>query len=106
MNMTRPINILDDYTLIYEITCLPTIIYAQSTKASEPFEFKDNIDIPSYLSTSSIECRFSIYHRNGDLIELSSEMLPSSGFTIKNTMNITPLKMINKLVEQLLRNIN
>ncbi len=100
------INPLEKYIIVYEVTCLPHILYAQTTKASEPIFFKDNFDIPNELSNLPIECRYSIYNNDGTFIEISSEIMPASGFAIKNSINLTPRKMINKLMESILKHLN
>lgn len=93
---------LDGYTIVYEITALPYIIYAEIAEAKSPLEFKGNVYVPEEIKTIPVECRFSLYKPDGSLEELSSNMVPASGMTIKAAVNITPLKMIDKLLNKLL----
>lgn len=100
------VNYLDDYDLIYEITCLPNIIYAEKTKASQPICFSHDLYIPKELAAAIVECRFSLYHnKSGRLIELSSNMLPASKAILNEHLNRIPLEMIKRLGDTIL-NLN
>jgi hypothetical protein len=97
--MSRP-NPLEDYILIYEVTILPTILFAQLVKANEPLEFKD-FELPQETIGSTVECRFSLYDKEGKLLELSSNTVPGYPSTIVASLNIVPLKMIKTLLTKL-----
>lgn len=92
---------LDDYCLIYEVTSLPVILYASREPASAPLTFND-FNIPIDLVARPIEVRISIYEiRTGDLVDLTSEMMPASSPIIQNALNIIPLKMIYALMKKM-----
>ena len=85
---------LSDYRLTYEITSLPTIVFAGMTAADEPFHFT-RFEVPPI--NGPIECRFSLFDKSGNLIELSNQYVHST--TLVATCNIVPLRMIEKLVK-------
>ena len=87
---------ISEYTLVYEITSLPHIIFAATTPANEPFDLKE-ITIGRELFSTVIECRFSLYNSQGALVDLVSKV--TSGAGVKSIANIIPLKMIENLVK-------
>ena len=93
-------NILSTYRLVYEITALPTILFAQSTTAEEPLEFR-SFEIPEPLQGTPVECRFLLFNQEGNLIELSSNIYPGYPSTLAAACSLIPLKMINKLLDNL-----
>lgn len=91
-------NILENYTITYQVTVLPTVIFSGMTKASEPLYFKKDLEIPKDIKGYPIECRFALYNEEGEGIDMVSEMVVANGYILKNTLNIVPLKMIEKLL--------
>lgn len=95
-------NPLANYSLVYEVTSLPDVLYAFKCIATEPLEFSD-FYVPAGLSGKPIEVRVSLYDElTGDLAELSSDMMPASPGVIMHALNLTPLKMIQKLMQKLM----
>lgn len=93
---------LYSYKMAYEITALPYTIFAQLVSAAEPLEFKESFYIPEEIRMLPVECRFTLFSPSGEVIELASQMVPASMTTIKAAVNVTPLKMIDKLLRRLL----
>lgn len=93
-------SILDEYTIDYHITCLPSVLYAGLHKASDIPEFS-GFTIPEDLRQQPIECRFALYNKSGELIELASQMAPGMPLAISKVINMIPLRMVDKLVQGL-----
>ena len=94
-------NPLDQYCLVYEVTSLPHVLFASKVNATEPLEFNEFV-VPAGLSAQPIEVRISIYDDiTGDLVELSSDMMPASPGVIRHALNLTPLKMVQNLIQKL-----
>ena len=93
---------IDNYSLVYNITALPHILYASQTPANQPLTFDaDKLYVPGELKGLPVELRISLYDPEGNLVELSSVMLPASPPTISTCANLTGLKLVNKLVKKL-----
>lgn len=86
---------LEEYKISYEITILPHVIYSQLVSANNPLEFKE-LYIPPELENKAIECRFVLFSPKGECIELSNNIVLKNN--LKYTLNIVPLKIIQKLV--------
>lgn len=96
-------NPLENYIIIYEVTCLPTVLFADKVIATEPLEFND-FHIPAGLSGQPIEVRISIYDNiTGDIVELNSDMVPASPGVVRHALNLSPLLMIQNLMQKLIR---
>lgn len=91
-------NVLSNYYIIYEITALPDILFAELVEATEILEFK-GFEIPNHLISSLIEARISLYSKKGHLIEMSSKFLPGYPSTITAYCNITPLRLISNMLQ-------
>ena len=92
-------NILDSYTLVYNITAIPNILFANITKGSEPLSFDSNkLTIPGDLKGQPLELRIMMFKPDGNLFEMSSVMLPSSAAIIAQTAELTGLKMVKKIM--------
>lgn len=89
---------LADYKLVYEIGVMPTIIIASMTPANQPLYY-EVIEVPPHLKAIPIECRFLLFDPTGNLIEMAHEIQMAS--MLVTTVNMTPLKMINKFLAQL-----
>ena len=95
-------NNLSKYILVYNITALPTILYASLTPADEPLTFDaSKFVIPPELVGTPIELRVSMYNPEGTLIELASNMLPANAVMIANSAQLTGLKLVKKLIDNL-----
>jgi len=95
-------NNISKYMLVYNITALPAILYASMTPADEPLTFdSDKLEIPPDLNGIPIELRISIYNPEGKLIELASNMLPANSVVIAQTAQLTGLKLVKKLIDNL-----
>jgi len=93
---------ISKYILVYNITALPTILYASMTPADQPLTFDaSKLHVPNELSGTPIELRISMYNPNGVLIELASNMLPANSLIIANTAQLTGLKLVKKLIDNL-----
>jgi len=92
-------NILSQYYIIYEITALPDILFFQMVKADEILEFS-GFHIPTYLSGGLIEARISLFSSEGDLVEMSSKLLPGFPSTVAAYCNLIPLKLINNMLQE------
>ncbi len=91
---------LSDYSLVYEITVMPHILFASLTPANEYYQFdKGKLFIPKELLGSPIECRFALFDKEGNLTELVHRIETSS--TLIPILNTIPLRMINTLLEKL-----
>lgn len=94
---------IDNYTLVYSITALPNILFANMTKASEPLTFnRDKFIIPAEIKDIPIELRIYLFNQKGILIEMSSNILPPSAGIICQTAELTGLKLVEKLLDNLL----
>ncbi len=85
------------YNLVYHITIIPEVIFAGITTCNEPFHFT-RLEVPSHLKANPIECRFTIFSPEGDLIEMCNEYTTYA--TLVSIANIVPLKMIEKLTRR------
>lgn len=93
---------MKDYILVYNITSLPSVIYASVTPATQPLTFdSDKLFIPQELKGLPIELRISMFDGEGNLVEMSSVMLPSSAATIATCANLTGLKLVKKVLDKL-----
>ena len=91
---------IKNYRLVYNITAIPTVYYGYCTPANEPLEFDpDKLVIPDDLKGIPVELRISLYDPEGQLIELSSNMLPAAPATICNLANKTGLSLSLKAVQ-------
>jgi hypothetical protein len=88
---------LKDCTIVYQVTCLPDILFSSLTPATNVYQFnKEDFIIPKHLSNLPIEIRIAFYTNEGKLIDLSSTMAFSQ--TLVSLLNIIPLKMIDNLL--------
>ncbi len=93
---------IDDYKLVYSITALPNILFANMTSASQPLTFDSaKFTIPQEIKGVSIELRIYLFNPNGILIEMSSIMLPASAPIICQTAEFTGLKLVDQLIKNL-----
>lgn len=88
---------LDNYFLVYNITCLPIVIFSKLILANNYLKF-DKFYLPPELESNLIECNFCLYDKEGELIEFSHNM--ASKLHITSTINNVPLKMIKNLLLQ------
>lgn len=101
MNSAAPTamsNPLANYRIVYEVTVAPHIIFCEMTPADQYFTFP-TLEIPPELRQQPIDCRFLLFDQEGQLIEM--EMQTAGEQTLCYTLNITPLKMIQRLVARL-----
>ena len=92
---------IKEYIIVYNITVLPTILFAQLTQANEPLEFdKDKFNIPDVLKGQPVELRVSLYKSSGEIEEMISDILPSSSAIICNMANLYGLKLVKKLLDK------
>lgn len=92
---------INQYKIVYNITAIPTVYYGYCTSAVEPLEFDpDKLMIPEELKGIPVELRISLYDPEGQLIELSSTMLPAAPATICNVANKTGLALSLKAVQK------
>ena len=97
---------LEEYTLIYDITCLPTVIYSSLTSANQPLTFdSQKLYVPEEIKGLPVELRISLYNSKGSLVEMSSTLLPSASATIAASANLTGLKLVKNLIEKLKKSI-
>jgi hypothetical protein len=90
---------LDNYTLVYSITALPNVLFANVTKASQPLSFdRTKFIIPTEIKDIPIELRIYLFNEEGNLMEMSSNILPPSASIICQTAELTGLKLVNKLL--------
>lgn len=90
---------LREYSIVYQITALPIVIYAEQTKGDEVLTFKgEEIYIPEEIKGTPIELRITVFNKKGELVELTSTMLPPAGNTIAACANVTVLKLINNII--------
>ncbi len=85
---------LEEYTLVYEITSLPYLIFVKAVPANLVYDLSE-IEIPSQLKAAVFDCRFILFNNKGEPVDFVAEM--GSALTVKTISNMTPLKMINKL---------
>lgn len=91
--------VLKDYTLVYSITALPNILFAATTKALEPLTFdKSKFILPTEIKDIPIELRIYLFNENGNLVEMTSNILPTSASIICQTAELTGLKIVKKLL--------
>ncbi|MBD2201566.1 hypothetical protein H6G33_09425 [Calothrix sp. FACHB-1219] len=84
---------LSEYKLVYEITILPHILFAQLTNADEPLYFSKPLEVPTELQHFSIDLRVGLYSPEGRLIELANKLVHYK--TVTSELNILPLKIIH-----------
>ena len=97
-------DILEQYILVYSITALPTVIYSSYTTAKEPLTFDaQKLYIPSEIKALPLELRISLFNPDGSLREMTSTILPSAPATIAVSANLTGLKLVKNLIDELNR---
>jgi hypothetical protein len=90
---------VSNYTLVYSITALPNILFAATTKILEPLTFdKTKFIIPPEIKDIPIELRIYLFNDEGNLIEMTSNILPPSSSIICQTAELTGLKIVKKLL--------
>lgn len=103
-------NKIEDYTLVYSITAVPHILFANTTKADEPLSFDhERFYIPPELkntASSLIEVRVYLFKPNGTLYEMTSNMLPSNESIVCQTAALSGLKLTKKIMDELSDNSN
>jgi hypothetical protein len=91
---------IENYTLVYSITALPNILFANTTRASEPLTFdKTKFIVPNEIKDIPIELRVYLFNEKGNLVEMTSNILPPSASIICQTAELTGLKLVNKLLK-------
>lgn len=86
---------LEELTLIYEVTIIPAVLFAGMTKASERFLW-ERFHVPQHLQGLPIECRFLLFNEQGDLVEFCSEVAHPG--TVTTILNSVPEIMVTKLI--------
>ena len=98
-------NKLEDYTIVYSITAIPNILFANVTSAAEPLSFNhEKFTIPNEIKGSAstpIEVRIYLFGPEGNLIEMTSNSLPASAHIICQTAELSGLKMTKKVLDKL-----
>lgn len=95
-------NKIEKYTLVYNITALPNVLFANITKASEPLSFNSELFIlPSEIKDIPIELRICLFNEEGNLVEMSSSVLPHSSKIICQTAELSGLRIVKKLLDKL-----
>jgi hypothetical protein len=93
---------LDQYNLVYSITALPNILFGNCTQASNPLSFNsEKFSIPDEIKDIPIELRIYLFNPEGNLVEMTSNILPSSPSIICKTAELTGLKLVKKLMDNL-----
>lgn len=95
-------NPLASYWLSYEVTALPVILFAELVRADTPLSFSE-FYVPKDVLGAPVECRVLLYNNRGHLIEMSSSMTVGYPSAIAAVLNVAPLKMINNLLNTLLK---
>lgn len=91
---------LSGYRISYEVTCLPTILYAGLHPLNNLPKF-ESFHIPSTLRTMPIECRVILYDDKGEALDFSSTMVAAIPSIVTSTINLLPLKMIDAFLTKL-----
>lgn len=103
-------NKIEDYTLVYSITAVPHILFANTTSASEPLSFNhEKFYIPPEIKSGSsipVEVRIYLFKPDGALYEMTSNMLPASESIICQTAELSGLKLVKKIMDVLSNNSN
>lgn len=98
-------NKLEKFTLIYSITAIPHILFANNTPATEPLSFNhEKFYIPPEVKSSGsmpVEVRIYIFKPDGSLYEMTSNMLPASESIICQTAELSGLKLVKKVMDEL-----
>jgi len=95
-------NKLEKYILVYNITALPNILFANITKGSEPLSFNSELFIlPSEIKDIPIELRICLFNEEGNIEEMSSSILPHSAKIICQTAELSGLRIVKKLIDKL-----
>lgn len=98
---------LDKYTLVYNITALPNILFANITSAAQPLSFNSELfTLPSEIKDIPIELRICLFNEEGNLVEMSSNVLPHSTKIICQTAELSGLKIVKKLIDKLTKQTN
>jgi hypothetical protein len=93
---------IEDYKIVYEITQHSTIIFAGLTNILEPFSFKDFKLPTECINGKLIECRFSAYDPEGDLLEMKNVVIPPvESKPIIDILHKVPLTMILRIFKDL-----
>jgi hypothetical protein len=96
---------LEKYTLVYSITAVPHILFANSTSAAEPLSFNhEKFYIPPEVKNASsmpVEVRIYLFKPEGNLYEMTSNMLPASESIICQTAELSGLKLVKKVMDEL-----
>ena len=95
---------LEDYSLVYTITALPSILFAQMTSADQPLTFDyEKFYVPPQLTGQQVEIRIVLFNKEGTCIQMSSDMVLANSKYICQIIEVTGLKMVETLLSQ---NIN
>lgn len=95
-------NKLSQYQLVYTITAVPHVLFANITKASEPLSFNaGKFTLPTEIKGIPLESRICLFDPNGNLIEMTSDILPHSANIICQTAELSGLKLVKKLMDKL-----
>jgi hypothetical protein len=96
---------INKYTLVYTITALPNILFANITTASEPLSFNSSkFTIPEEVRDIPIELRICLFNPSGNLVEMTSNILPHSSNIICQTAELSGLRLASKLIDNLKSN--
>lgn len=81
---------------------MPTVLYSSYTTAKEPLTFDaEKLYIPPEVNGLPVELRVSIFNPNGMAKEVTSTMLPAAPATIAASANLTGLKLVKKLIDEI-----
>lgn len=95
-------NNLNKYSLVYTITALPNVLFANITSASEPLSFNPTkFSIPEEIRDIPIELRICLFNPSGNLVEMTSNILPHSSNIICQTAELSGLRLVSKLIDNL-----
>ena len=101
-------NKIENYTLVYSITAVPHILFANTTSADQPLSFNhEKFFIPAEVKNASsmpVEVRIYLFKPNGNLWEMTSNMLPASESIICQTAELSGLKLVKKVMDELANN--
>lgn len=93
---------LNKYSLVYTITALPNVLFANITSAAEPLSFNPSkFTIPEEIKDIPIELRICLFNPQGTLVEMTSNILPHSSNIICQTAELSGLRLVSKLIDNL-----
>jgi len=99
MNRTQVVQALSQHELVYMVTSLPTIIFCEKVKASEPISFDKDYK-PLDYSPEILDCRFILFDPQGQMVAMEARVAEVR--TLTSLLNTVPMQMIKELVKSLL----